>query len=325
MGYYTDPPLRAIALNPLSMTYFITPPSFGIGDLVVSIPIVQQLISRGHETAIIAHSNDHLCLAQRIDGLKEMVLSSEFAVRKHAFDDIHLDFRAHPLQRNYWWISNDFASKFPRYKIGDILKHMCRDFGVYYDKALLHPLISQPRKETLGKIIFIPGSAGSSKCWPSEHWFELNMRLRALGFGTVMIGRPRDLFPMRRLIKDGLKWHVPASLDEALDFISSAHAVISVDTGLMHLSIQQSRTTIGIYKHSPLYLREFPHSFPVIAKEPCFGACYKEQMKATGGLLPGEQPAFRMRDWDCINPESGCMASIGPESVLKAVRTALSV
>ena len=55
------------------MAHYLAPLSNGIGDLIVSLPVVQGLIDSGYETYLITRSNMQEELVDRIEGLSGSV------------------------------------------------------------------------------------------------------------------------------------------------------------------------------------------------------------------------------------------------------------
>src|SRR5579864_3254815 len=89
---------------------YVAPISFGLGDLVVSLPAIQALIERGRaqgvETRLVARSEAQAGLAVRIAGLTGWVHEESFD--RHDHDGRFVDLRDHPLQRDWWWGSPEF-------------------------------------------------------------------------------------------------------------------------------------------------------------------------------------------------------------------------
>jgi hypothetical protein len=77
----------------------VAPVSFGLGDLVVSLPAIQGLINDGPTVCLVARARSQRLLADRIVGLAGVVDESELAGGP---DDRFIDLRDHPLQRDYW-------------------------------------------------------------------------------------------------------------------------------------------------------------------------------------------------------------------------------
>src|ERR1700722_14583950 len=92
----------------------VAPVSFGLGDLVVSLPAAQALIEEGgrdgDETWLVARSPSQRLLAPRIAGLSGCL--DEAALGRTDPRDRLVDLRDHPLQRDFWWGSSRFTDAF---------------------------------------------------------------------------------------------------------------------------------------------------------------------------------------------------------------------
>jgi len=96
----------------------LAPISYGLGDLVVSLPALDALVAQGQPVWLVARAASQELLAERIAGLEGVVAEQGLVV--HA-DDRLVDLRDHPLQRDYWWGSPAFDAAFGPLGINDIL------------------------------------------------------------------------------------------------------------------------------------------------------------------------------------------------------------
>src|ERR1700680_4004126 len=92
--------------SPLRMgKVWIAPISFGLGDLVVSLPAIQALIrgsrAEGDEVWLVARAPTQRLLAERITGLAGSVDEASFDPCREG--GRFVDLRDHPLQRDFWW------------------------------------------------------------------------------------------------------------------------------------------------------------------------------------------------------------------------------
>ena len=114
---------------------YVAPISFGLGDLVVSLPAIQALIAQGRhhgdETWLVTRSVAQARLAERIAGLAGWVDEESFDRDHH--DGRLVDLRDHPLQRDWWWGSAEFEDAFGPLSINDVLGRICADFGIDAD------------------------------------------------------------------------------------------------------------------------------------------------------------------------------------------------
>src|SRR5690348_7018014 len=120
-GHRRQDPVR----SPLTMgRTLLAPVSFGLGDLVVSLPAIQALVNENARLWLVARAPSQRLLAERIAGLAGVV--DEAGLTRRPGDRL-IDLRDHPLQRDYWWGSAAFAAEFGRLNINDILDRICRD------------------------------------------------------------------------------------------------------------------------------------------------------------------------------------------------------
>ena len=306
------------------MTIYFAPIARLLGDLVVSLPPLQSLVEAhaADDVCLILRSPAQLGLAQRIPGLRHVILENEFlqlpeSERKQVFN-----LRDHPLQTNYVWGSPAFYAKYPGYGISDIIREICHDLGIPDGQNELVSLQYTERADFVGKVLLIPGTAAPIKTWPNSHWLALQRELAAMGKSGVMIGEPRVNAQIASLIQAGMPWAPTRTLADALDAISSAACVVSVDTGLMHLAVHQGVQTVALFRDYTMFLRDYPHSRNLIAND-----CSAECKRGEFDFCPNVQVFFD--DWNadkifefwnnmkCKQEQSeSCMARISVESVL---------
>ena len=118
----------------------IAPVSYGLGDLVVSLPAFQALIAEGDAVWLVARAPSQRLLAERIEGLAGVVDEDSCTPCP---GDRFIDLRDHPLQRDFWWGSAAFEAAFGLLNINDILERICADLGVRADFTQPVPLRSR--------------------------------------------------------------------------------------------------------------------------------------------------------------------------------------
>jgi Glycosyltransferase family 9 (heptosyltransferase) len=217
------------------MAYFISPISIGLGDFIVSLPAVQGLIDSGQDTYLVARSILQQKLADRIEGLRGVIQEDQFVPDRVISSNTFFNLRDHPLQINFWWGSPAFDRLYPGFKINDILEIICRDFGISANFERLKPLQFTSVSAVENKIVFVPGSDGTYKCWPKEYWLALASWFNSRSMEVIMIGEPDSSQAVNELLSH-LTWLPTPEIAFAVDVISSAQAVVAVDTGLMHIS-----------------------------------------------------------------------------------------
>ncbi len=306
--------------KPFSSASFIAPVSWGLGDLIVSLPAVQALIKSSSETYLVVRSAQQQGLADRIEGLTGVVPEKEMTSILAESDSVtYINLRLHPIQTEFWWGSAEFEKVYPGLRINDILKVICKDYGIdaVFDRPA--PLVYNSRADVVGKVVFVPGSDGTYKCWSEANWLQLRDALVDEGWQCIMIGKPDQSKAVKSLIDAGLTWIPTETLGDAVDVVSSTSLVIGVDTGLMHLAVQQSTPTVCLYRHNPIYFRDFPEALYMVAP-PCHSICIDRSMNTSYETVT-EFAGWTPGGWECAQPEGDrCMDAILPEAVF---RTAL--
>ncbi len=308
------------------MTVYISPVGLGLGDLVLSLPAIQALIEGDEPVTLVARTSRHMGLSQCIPGLAGVIDEPSFLSNPISPGDRYINLRDHHLQTEFRWDTPEFAAAHPGFKIIEILEGICADFGIAANFRQLKPLPWQRLKELEGKVLFIPGSAQESKCWLSASWRDLSLRLKShRGRDCLVLGEPDKSAGVRDCLAMGLGHYPTPSIDEALNALSSAAAVVSVDTGLMHLALQQGTPTVALYLHNPVYLRRSPLCF-ALAATACHPECIRLSMARPLNSFV-EYSDFPEPDvWECALPASKrCMSSITVEAVFAQASDALAL
>lgn len=103
-------------------------------------------------------------------------------------------------------------------------------------------------------LTLCPGAAfGESKRWPAKHFAEIARRRFADGWRVWLLGSDQDRDATRAVSET-----VPAaidlagrtSLEQAIDLLSIADAVVSNDSGLMHVAAALDRPLVTLYGSS---------------------------------------------------------------------------
>jgi heptosyltransferase-2 len=107
--------------------------------------------------------------------------------------------------------------------------------------------------EDSGPIAFCPGAEyGPAKRWPVHHFAAVARALSERGHPVWLLGSPRD-----RDIGAAIASASPArnlcgatTLDEAVDVLSASRAVLTNDSGLMHVAAALGRPLVALYGSS---------------------------------------------------------------------------
>jgi hypothetical protein len=235
----------------------VAPISFGLGDLVVSLPAIQALVAegriRGDEVWLVTRSASQSLLAQRILGLAGCIEEEALVV---GAGDRHIDLRDHPIQRDHWWGSSAFEDAYGPLGINDILARICADARIPVDLAAPEPLTSQPRHELAGTVLLVHETDGPNKVWPSERWAIVARELRACGTDVRQVTRGESSPAMAGTSTPVVVASTPG---DAVDVLTGCRAVIGVDTGLTHIAVQQGTPTVTVCRQRSVYMRPWPH------------------------------------------------------------------
>ena len=289
----------------------IAPVSYGLGDLVVSLPAIQALIESGHPVWLVARAPSQRLLAERISGLAGVVEEAELTCGP---GDRLVDLRDHPLQRDFWWGSAAFEAQFGRLTINDILERICGDFGIEADFSSPRPLRADPRSDLSSAVLLVHETDGADKVLPAGHWAAIDAMLRAEGHDTAMVLKEvgPSLVDVPVLLAP-----TPAV---AVDVLSSCRGVIGVDTGLTHIAVQQGTPTVTICRLNSVYVRPWPHS-AALRGDACTDSCLDAEARYAYNETVSLRN-FRPRPRVCPS-SSPCLAATRPEEAVSLLRDLL--
>jgi hypothetical protein len=290
---------------------FIAPVSFGLGDLVVSLPVVHASLraskQTGGETWLVARSPGQSALAERIGGLSGTVGEGDRSIWR---PEELVDLRDHPIQRDHWWGSPEFEAAYGLESINEIIARIAADLGVVADFSAPVPLESRPRPDAQGLVLFVAAADGTAKRWPAERWMKLASELDARGLRSAIVTRGDGSSGWEG---SGLAEIVAVTPGEAVDVLTACRAVVGVDTGLTHIAAQQGTPTVTLSRTPAVYFRRWPHT-RLVAGSSCDPACQRvEKAYAYNEVvdLSAHHPAPR------VCPVGGrCLEAIEPGSVL---------
>jgi heptosyltransferase-1 len=297
---------------------FVAPVSFGLGDLVISLPVVQAAAAAdrcsGTETWLVTRSKGQADLAERVSGLAGTVAECDIAICE---SDALVDLRDHPLQRDYWWGSPEFAAAFGPLSINDIIARIGADLGVVGDFSVPAPLESKHRPDAESLVLFVADADGTTKRWSVERWVDLATAFGRRGLDVAVVTRGEG---GNALVDRGLASVVAATPGEAVDVLSACRAVVGVDTGLTHIAAQQGTPTVTLCRTPAVYFRNWDHT-RLVAGSMCDPACRRAENEYAYNQrvnLSGTHPPPRV-----CPAGSGCLDTIEPDSVLKTLNELL--
>jgi hypothetical protein len=296
----------------------VAPISFGLGDLVVSLPAIQALVGEsrtcGPDVWLVARSASQAMLAPRIAGLAGCVPEDALAVGS---TDRHVDLRDHPIQRDHWWGSTAFEDAYGPLGINDILARIAEDAGITVDLARPEPLTSVPRPELGGTVLLVHETDGPNKAWPAERWAAVAAALRADGIDVRQVTRAE---PSPVMAETGIPVVVAPTPGDAVDVLTGCRAVIGVDTGLTHIAVQQGTPTVTMCRQRSVYMRPWAHTRALRGSE-CTDACADAEARYAYHdrvSLQGFQPTA----WRCP-AGAPCLGEATPANVLALLRELL--
>jgi hypothetical protein len=253
---------------------FIAPVSFGLGDLVVSLPVVQAAVGAGAmsgtETWLVTRSHSQVALAERVSGLAGTVPEGDAAISPA---ETLIDLRDHPLQRDYWWGSPEFAAAYGHLSINEIIARIGTDLGVVGDFSAPVPLEFRGRPDAEGLVLFVADADGPAKQWAPEHWVELAAAIGHRGMPVAVVTRGEG---SHQLVDRGIARLVAATPGDAVDVLSSCRAVVGIDTGLTHIAAQQGTPTVTLCRTPAVYFRDWDHT-RLVAGSSCDPMCRRDE------------------------------------------------
>ena len=154
-------------------------------------------------------------------------------------------------------------------------------------------------------VALAPGAAHATKRWPIAHWIALAARLRAAGSALVVVGGPDDRGLAGQLAANGglESGAGEFSLQETGALIAQARALVSGDTGVMHMATGVGTPVVALYGPTVEQFGFFPyHARSIVMQRDL--ACRPCSSSGT--------PA-------CPLGHHRCLADIAPAEVAQAV------
>lgn len=158
-------------------------------------------------------------------------------------------------------------------------------------------------------IIFCPGAEyGPAKRWPARHFADLALKVSRGGTSVWAIGSAKDAEAGAEIerLADGAAQNLcgRTNLGQAIDLIAGARAVVSNDSGLMHVAAALDRPLAAIYgSSSPGYTPPLSPRAKIVSLGLACSPCFKRECPLQG--------ADRMR----------CLNDVSPERVLATLET----
>jgi hypothetical protein len=292
---------------------YIAPVSFGLGDLIVSLPAIQAFITENPpgETWLVTRAPGQAALADRIAGLGGCV--DEDAFDPARVDDRLVDLRDHPLQRDYWWGSPEFDQAVGPLAINEILACICADIGIPADFSQPVPLVARRTRPEVRDAVLLVTESDGTKRWAPERWAELARQIREEGNEVGMVTRDE---PDAEMVGTGIEAVPAPTPGDAVDVLTSCRAVVGIDTGLTHIAAQQGTPTVGIYRNRAVYFRPWPHTRAVVGDR-CDESCQSiERAYAYNARVSSPASAWQPRSCPV---GARCLETVRPADVIYAL------
>jgi hypothetical protein len=284
------------------------------------LPALTALIKTGVPTYLVIRSPKQEGVAELIPGLAGSIKEPDFLKLELSKNDRFVNFRSHSIQTEHTFGSDEFFQSIGYLNMVDVCELIARDFltsdlAIDGDFRKYEPFSFTRNPETSGRIILVPGSAGSYKCWPASNWVALYKALKDKDMPCVMLGQPHKSVEVQELLDLGMPWVSTPTFADAVNAVSSAKAMVSVDTGLLHLAVQQGIPSIGMYLKRSIFYRPEENCFPIFAPE-CGKKClgWTELPPSPDVYFPAyDEPTFV----SCSEPPTfSCIGQISVDVVL---------
>ena len=179
------------------------------------------------------------------------------------------------------------------------------------DAVKVDAALAGMRLQRQGYYVFAPGAEyGPAKRWPARHFAGL---AKQLGLPVVLLGSSKEsalCSEIARAVNTALPgqcldWSGRTSLDHALAAIAAARAVVSNDSGLMHVAAAFGVPQVALFgSSSPLHTPPLSTQAHVI------------WLKNDPGYLPALDcaPCFER---ECPLGHTRCLVDIAPDDVLR--------
>jgi ADP-heptose:LPS heptosyltransferase len=274
----------------------------GIGDLVVILPILKNL-----KENYVDQLNMVVFNKAQYDLLRRFQYTDITLVMNDMKDveprdciphgDFYIDIAETQMEKDYWWGSEKFVKDLGHMHIYEVMEK-CIQIGGDYERieSLRYNPLEKDGKRTL--LLGIGGRRGN-KLWFNDSWLRVYELLTERGYYVGMVGarEHNGSDQLSQLEKLGIPFFETKNLGHCIDVISNSAGMITIDSGLMHISAMQGIPTVAMFGPMPSWLWG-PKAGHVVNLD---GGC---------GINCTETPL----DWECVGRP--CMASFKPEDVV---------
>ena len=300
------------------MRTFIAAVERGFGDAIICLPVINAIIDKCPNVYLVTRTYRQVGIAERIKGIAGEIAEADIKMED---DDVYINLREHPLQLNHVWGSPEFESFFGRTEIERIVATISKDFGFEADFKNLRKLEYEIRPEFNNCVAFVPGTDMFHKHWPNEHWRKLFSEIQRSEVEVILLGRPDESPAVKRLMDDGVRLVETPSIGDSIDVISNCRAVVAIDTGLMHVAVNQGVPTVALLHPTHFHMRSAKNCFNLTGAF-CHPDCCRdftplEGFQSTRNL--GVSVKFDHRECT-LELSQNCMAKIKPQDVIDMLK-----
>lgn len=132
-------------------------------------------------------------------------------------------------------------------------------------------------------VIFCPGAEyGPAKRWPAAHFASLARQLAGKGWPVWLVGSAKDHAIGEEIVRlssgAALNLCGKTGLEQVIDLIAGARAVVSNDSGLMHVAAALDRPLVALYgSSSPDYTPPLSPRAKVLSRKLACSPCFKRE------------------------------------------------
>jgi hypothetical protein len=303
---------------------YLAPIGSGIGDVIVALPVFEWLIARDEGPVyLVARGPRQLGFDGCISGLagvvREVDLPEVIAQKINDEEACYINLRDHDIQRNYDWYGEKFSRDYPGFLITDIMAEVCRSFGLTPDFTRFPKLTSYYVRDVANKVAIIPGATSDFKALPAATWKSVIRELEKDGLQAIMLGEAERSPVVAELVEAGVAHYPTPLIQDAISALSSVRACISVDTGLMHIAVQQGTPTVAVFNNVHTYYRAAANCRPVFGPR-----CADECLAETGSKFPYPVEYPEWVWWEGVyehcKSARPCMTQVRAEDILVAFK-----
>lgn len=222
----------------------------GLGDLVVLGPVLFNIVDRNitDKINLIVYNQGQKDLAERMWWVDNCFLEKDTPTIPNR--DFFVDMSEHPLEK-VWWGSQEYIDQFGETHVIQMMDKICGGMGIPKELPKLKvetPHINDYLK--LGKTVLLAvGGRRRTKLLPNNIWLDIYKGLREFNWEVALIGSKghEGSEQIYELEQAGIPYHSTKNVGEVIDVIQASCGVISIDSGLYHLSSYQNKPTVGLF------------------------------------------------------------------------------